>query len=84
MLIEVVTAAKAFMAHELGLETTVVAVDRSDTGWVAQVEAVLVDHEMRRLAKRDLVATFELTMDKRARVLSFARKAMRERGSVSP
>jgi hypothetical protein len=78
----VVSSAKDFLAQELGLEGTVVSVERSEDGWLVLIEAVTPDPEMRMFAKRDLVATFELSMDAGFRVLSFARKAMRERGTA--
>lgn len=79
---DVMSAAAAFMTNELGLESTVVSVDKIDEGWLATAETILVDDEMRRLAKKDLVATFELILDEAYQVKSFARRGMRERGSI--
>lgn len=84
MISEVIHAAKTFMANEFNLEASVVAVERMGDGWVASVEAIMVDPYMRRLAKKDLVATYELKLNGDYQVLSFERKAMRERGSVAP
>lgn len=84
MLVDVVNAAKSFMLEELGLTGSVIGVERSGDGWVAMVEAITPDPEMRALAKRDLVATFEIVFDTHCRVISFTRTAMRERGTVAP
>jgi len=84
MLKRVIEATKSFMAKELGLDATVVAVDPAGDGWVATAEAIIVDEYMRRLARKDLVTTFELRLDGKCEVVSYARKSMRERGSVTP
>jgi hypothetical protein len=79
----VIHAAKTFMTTELELDATVVAVEKMGEGWMATTEAVLVDPDMRRLAKRDLVTTFEVRLNADFEVLAYERKAMRERGSVT-
>lgn len=84
MIHEVIDAASAFMTRELGLEGSVVSVDRAGDGWIALVEAILVDPVMRRVARKDLVVTFELRMNEQCDVQSFSRKYMRERGSIVP
>ncbi|HEY3365251.1 MAG TPA: hypothetical protein VGK74_09380 [Symbiobacteriaceae bacterium] len=78
----VIEAAKAFVAKELGLQAEVIAVDKDDDGWLATAEAILVDQYMRKFARRDLIATFELRLNEECEVQSYARKAMRERGSL--
>jgi hypothetical protein len=78
----VIDTAKRFMATELELDATVVAVEKMGEGWMATAEAIMVDPDMRRLAKRDLVTTFELRLNAEFEVLSYERKAMRERGSI--
>lgn len=84
MLSSVIGAATAFMAKELGFESRIVSVDAKEGGWVVVVEAIHVDPEMRRLARRDLVITYELRLNKEMQVQSFSRTAMRERGSLAP
>lgn len=82
MISSVVSSAKSFMTEELGLGGTVVAVEPAGDGWLVMIEVITSDPEMRQFAKRDLVATFELSMDYEGNVLSFVRKAMRERGTA--
>lgn len=84
MVKKAVEATKTFMTREMGLESTVVGVEKTETGWEVTAEATVVDVEMRRLAKRDLVSSFELVLDSNYNVTSFTRKGMRERGSVAP
>lgn len=81
---EVILAVTTFMAEQLGLDGTVVSVEKTNEQWLARAEAVIIDPDMRRIAKKDLVATFEFELDHGYKVRSFTRKAMRERGSVAP
>lgn len=79
----VIAAAKTFMTKELGLAGDVLAVESANDGWVATVEAIQVDPELRRIARKDLVVAFELRFNSELQVQSFARKGMRERGSIT-
>ena len=84
MLRPVISAATAFVAEELGLECRIVSVESSEDGWVVMAEVISVDPEMRRLARKDLVITYELRLNDEMKVQSFGRSAMRERGSLAP
>jgi hypothetical protein len=79
----VLAASKAFFAESLGLKVTIVAAEPTGDGWIVTAETILEDPHMRALAHNDLVATYEIRMNQEHEVLSFTRKAMRERGSIT-
>lgn len=84
MIKEVILAVKTFMAEQLGLDGTVVSVEKTSEEWLVMAEAVIIDPDMRAIAKKDIVAAFAFELNHGCEVRSFTRKAMRERGSIAP
>lgn len=84
MLSDVMTAAKRFMSKELGLQASIVSVEPAGEGWMARAEVVIDDPQMRLLARKDVIASYEIRLNAEYVVQSFERKAMRERGSIGP
>ncbi len=72
---------RAFFTDELGLQATVIGAIAHGDGWRVTVEAIVEDEYMRQRARRDLIGTFEATLNEELAVTSFERKSVRERGT---
>lgn len=81
--VKAMAAARKFAQQELQLQAEVVAVAPSGEGWRVSLEAVVDAEYMRQRAQRDLVATYDVTLDGRLAVTAFERKELRERGSTT-
>ncbi|HWI65179.1 MAG TPA: gas vesicle protein GvpO [Symbiobacteriaceae bacterium] len=81
--VKAMAAARKFAMAELGLRADVVAAVPTGEGWRITLEAVVEAEYMRQRAQRDLVATYEVTLDGRFAVSAFERKELRERGATT-
>lgn len=69
----------AFFEAEQGRTGKVIAVQETDEGWLVEIEITEEDEYMRQRARRDILAIYEVRMDKAFNIKGYARKAMRER-----
>lgn len=80
---QAMASVRAFFADQLGLEAKVVAARPQGDGWQVTVEAIVEDEYMRQRARRDLVGTFDVFVDAKLQIVSFERKELRERGTIT-
>lgn len=57
-------------------------VTEEEKGWVAEIEIVVEDEEMRRFARTPVIGLWEVHLDNRYNVASFERKGLREATSL--
>ncbi|MFA7467187.1 MAG: gas vesicle protein GvpO [Desulfotomaculaceae bacterium] len=82
-IIEVVATAEQFFKDVLQKPGVVVGVSREDDSWKVQIEVAEEVEYMRKRARDDLLALYEVFIDDNLEITAFERKSMRERNSTS-
>lgn len=79
---ELVGAVEDFFRDVLKKPGVVVGVLNDQDVWKVQIEVAEEVEYMRKRAKDDLLAVYEVTVDRQMEILSFERKFLRERAST--
>ncbi len=79
---EVISSLQSFFFGVIGREIRVISVVPGESGWQAEFEVILEDEYMRLRGRKDLIAKYEALVAPNMTVVSYARKEIRERGSL--
>ncbi|HAN10456.1 MAG TPA: hypothetical protein DCP90_07570 [Clostridiales bacterium] len=63
-------------------DAAIIGMKSVDSNWIIEIEVMVYDEYMREKAKRPLVETYEIELDKSYVIKSFKRLRMREKGSI--
>ncbi|MBM7623253.1 gas vesicle protein GvpO [Sporohalobacter salinus] len=73
---------RTFFLEVLNKEIEVISIIPTEDGWNVEFEVITEDRYMRKKGRNDLIAKYEAKIDKELNITSYARKELRERGSV--
>ncbi|MFZ5967766.1 MAG: gas vesicle protein GvpO [Bacillota bacterium] len=78
----VIDTLQTFFYDVIGKEIQIISIVPNEDGWDAEFEAIVEDEYMRRIARKEIIARYEAKIDERLNIVSYQRKALRERGSL--
>ncbi|MBC8231041.1 gas vesicle protein [bacterium] len=77
-----VEAVLHFFQDTLSKQGRVIEVTPADDGWTALIETVEEGEYMKSIARDDLIAIYEVTVNQNFEVTGYSRKSMRERSEI--
>jgi len=80
---KLISTVTAFFARVLNKPGEVVGVTKEDEGWKVYIEVAEETEYMRKTARDDLLAIYEVTVDDNQEIIGFERRSMRARGSTT-
>lgn len=78
-IVKVVSSVSSFFAETLGKNGRVVEVKPAEEGWNSIFESIEEAEYMRKIAHDDMVAVYEVQVDKNYEVIGYSRKSIRPR-----
>jgi len=78
-LAQVIAAVVAFFETVMGKKGQVIEITAIDDGWNALVETIEEIEYMRKIAQDDMIAVYEVHVDKNFEIVGYSRKSMRSR-----
>lgn len=80
MLRQIVEVTEKFFQEIFPHPAEVVSIIPNNEGWELKVEVIIDDEYTRKRAKNDLIAVFNVSVNKNMEVMSYTREEIRERG----
>jgi len=74
----VIQAVQKFSESTFSKQCNVITVKKEEEGWLAEMEIIVEDEEMRKYARTPILGRWEVNLDKGNNVTSFERKGLRE------
>ncbi|MCK8817055.1 gas vesicle protein [Natroniella sulfidigena] len=78
----VLKSVKQFFAELLGEEIEVISVIPGEGGWKVEFEVIVEDEYMRKRARKDIVARYQVQLNNKLEIVAYNRIELKERGAL--
>lgn len=77
---ELIKLIKDFCREELGMSGKVIKVNKIEDGWLVEVEVVEEEDYMQQIARKDLLAIYEIELDQEGEIKGYQRTEQFQKG----
>ena len=81
-IVKLIEMVKDFFQTSLNKEASIIGVSRMENGWWVEVETIEDAEYLRKRAKDDIVAIYQVEVHETGEVIGYQRKGLRERDKI--